>query len=141
MPDEFNNDPMRVPDDDVLLRRIHPIHHLIEDEESGGRRLSSGAFSNTTKPVKMNCMSISQQKLLGNPLEALNGHEDHFLVSFKAGFVRQLSPPQGVTHSPTNDDPAHGDVWGRKTSKTGVLTPLKDEANKNWIKAPPDLIR
>lgn len=132
MPD----DPATVPDEEQLLRRIDPDYHMVEDETGTGRRLSTSAFRNTKGT---NSMSVNIRKFLQQPTDALRGYEGRYLVAFTAGFVRSLTPPQGVTHTPTQNDLSHGDVWGRKTSRSGVLEPLRQEANRNWIVGPPDL--
>lgn len=137
MAEEFHDDRESVRDEDVLLRRIDPDNHLVEDESGTGRRLSTGAFKNTKRT---NSMSVNIGKFLAQPTDALRGSEGHFLVAFTAGFVRHdLNPSQGVTHTPADSDRSHGDVWGNKNSKTGVREPLRQEANRNWIVRPPNL--
>lgn len=136
MAQEFQDDRNTIRDGDRLLRRIDPNYHLVEDASGVGRRLSTGAFKNTKHT---NSMSVNLQKLLARPTDALLGYEGHYLVAFTAGFVRGLRPPQGVTHAPTQGDPSHGEVWGSKNSKAGVLEPLRQEANRNWVVMPPDL--
>jgi len=134
MADELPDDPENIPDEEVLLRRIHPVY-LVENKERTGRRLSTAAFKNTTGT---NSMSVQIKRFLDQAIDALRGFDGQFLVSFTAGFVRGLNPRQGVTHCPTPDDDSHGDVWGAKP-KGGVKEPLRQEASQNWIVRPSDL--
>lgn len=131
---ELIDDP-GIEDEDRLLRRINPEHHLVPDESGYGRRLSSGAFGDSSRGAK--ALSVSIEKFLNSPQDALRNYQGHFLVAFTAGFARGLTPKQGIAHTPTREDYSHGDVFGKKTGP--VKDQLREEANKNWIVAPSDL--
>jgi hypothetical protein len=67
------------------------------------------------------------------PLSALENYPDHFLVAITAGAAR--AQEQEVKRTPIPEEPAHGDVVGKKTR--GRRRALCAEAE--WVKAPDDL--
>jgi hypothetical protein len=64
------------------------------------------------------------------PSDALDGYPDHFLVSITADDAR--AQEQEVERTPVPEEPAHGDIVGKKTR--GRSRALRDAAE--WVKAP-----
>lgn len=110
-------DDPNIVDADGLLRYIDPDNHLAPDKNSGGWRISSGAFSESSHPG--GGMSVD----LEHPLIAATGSNvtrlptpDFGLVRLVAGEMRELGCNVGST--PKEDNPYHCDVWGiNKKSK------------------------
>lgn len=67
------------------------------------------------------------------PLAALDDYPDHFLVTITAKAAREEE--QAVARTPIPEEPAHGDVVGRKSQKRR----RRLCAQAVWIKAPEDL--
>jgi len=71
--------------------------------------------------VAVNARETSGPPVLGDEVLAagrtaesvLEGHEGFGLVSFVAGLARQLN--QGIRRKPLDDEPAHAEVFGKKT--------------------------
>lgn len=116
--------------EDLLLRRIDADHHIIE--ENGVKRLSSGAFDDSSND---GAMSVALQRLLENPQNALYGYPDMFLVSFSAGFARDQQ--QGVERDPLDSDHAHTCMFtkNRKNRSKGVKRLLVRSCR--WVVSPP----
>ena len=94
-----------------LFRRIH-LTQLVEDEDTGNARVSSGAFRD--KELSMNI----EQTLIAEgcgPDHCVRKHPHHKLVAFTAGAARALG--QSVYRDPQEDDPSHGIVHGNKNGK------------------------
>ncbi len=115
-------------DDDNIWRRIPP-QHLIEDSNAlGGYRISSAAFDDSPDGTPMSGFWERLHQQMGlNENDALSGHENFSLASFKAKLARQLE--QGIQHDPTEDAPAHVLVFGpkRKPIKRGLA------AGAHWL--------
>jgi len=110
------------PDDDAsvdaecpLFRRVPPDHWKLVDGEF---EIRDGAFKNFPKPERKR-MSI----VLGDTLAELNrdprsilppGRDDFGVVALSAAAVR--AECQRVIRSETDEEPAHGDVYGEKTA-------------------------
>lgn len=128
-PTRRSNDDPNIADEARLWRRIHPAWY-VPDAKTGERRLSSQAFQNgrTDDGKPANHMSVT---LADHPLaphsteEAVSGkYNGYGLAEFTASLARRLD--QGVTHTPTEEEPAHGSVTGEKTR--AVINGFKLEA-------------
>lgn len=100
-------------DGEDLLRRIHPTW-VIEDQNIGGLRLSSAAFSDSPDGSPMSivlAMLLAEQGRAHR--DALRGHPGYSLAAITAGLARELQ--QGVVRDPIEVEPAHGLVVGKKT--------------------------
>jgi hypothetical protein len=118
-----------VADETHLYHRIPPSRdQIVPDENRGCLRLSSGAFVGKTE------MSVVLDDTLRadgrDPSDALANYPGQYLVRFTAAFVRSRN--QVVVRSPRADEPAHGDVIGKKTR--GVARALAETSC--WIVAP-----
>jgi hypothetical protein len=118
-------EPLAIPDDCKLLRRVHP-DHVVPDGNTGKRRLSSGAFRDKEMSVDAGCLL---ERFGLDPLFSLRGSQ-HFLVEFTAGFAR--GHEQTVQHKPQDDNPVHSEVLGRKSAP--VCNAFRD--NAAWVKKP-----
>ena len=117
------NDPSIDADLD-LFRRVPPEHYRVVDGEFV---LKEGAFKNFPRPERKR-MSVA----LGDRLKELErqpdsvrplGRDDYGVVALKARAVR--AECQRVIRSPTEEEPAHGDVCGDKPpSRRKRLVPL-----------------
>jgi hypothetical protein len=92
-----------------LLRRISP-EQIVPDQNAGGVRISSAAF---TDPA----MSVDVEELLvagGRDWRfSLLGYASYSLVKFAAVVARQHN--QAVVHAPLSSNDAHAEVIGTKT--------------------------
>lgn len=118
------SDDLSIPGSEVLLRRI-PEQWIVED--NGIKRISSGAFENTSGTLEM---SIDFSSKLSSPADTLRKYPKSFLASFTAKCARDLK--QGVIAQPLPDDTAHGAVCGEKTKS------IRRQFAKNcvWVKGP-----
>lgn len=125
------DDDPSITDDTELYRRVRPLpDQIVPDENRGCVRVTSAAFIGQTE------MSVVLEDTLRaegrEPPDALRDYPGDFLVALKAGFVREKG--QGVVRTPRPEEPAHGDVLGKKTR--GTARAFAEAAC--WIVAPPD---
>ena len=110
-----------------LIRHI-PEYHIVPDENLGGRRISSGAFSHTSDDPDFG-MSVD----IGQLLDELGLSQDAMVplgmgaVRLQVGAVRALALRVGS--DPMPDNVAHGQVWGVKDSKRSKLHKIVDD----WV--------
>jgi hypothetical protein len=117
-------DDLSVEPDCDLYRRVPPDHWRLV---GGEFEIREGAFKNFPQPERKR-MSV----VLGDTLDQLErdpnsilppGREDYGVVALKAAAVR--AECQRVMRSRTNEEPAHGDVYGDKPpSRRKRLVPL-----------------
>jgi hypothetical protein len=119
----------------VLVRHIHPTH-IVPDENIGGKRISSAAFSATSGDPD-NGMSVDiGQKLIadGKALDAMV-KDGLGAVSLPVGGVRELGlkvgPDPDLNIDPPN--PYHGQVWPVKSSTRSKLHKIVID----WVRALP----
>jgi hypothetical protein len=107
--------------DEVMLFHRVPTGDPYLKKQGDGYRPTSAAFQNSTDDQTGELlpeMSIVLATVLGqlsrDPSTILGpGQEDWGIAQFTAGQVRRLQVATlGVVASPTNDEPAHGDVTG-----------------------------
>jgi hypothetical protein len=98
-----------VPDDVSLFRRVHPVH-LLWDENLECSRLSTGLFRDPNMSVDL---GDKLAELEIEPSSLISAHPDHALVAFLAGAAREQN--QDVVREPTETQPTHGLVVGKKT--------------------------
>ena len=123
---ELTDDPT-IHNEDVLWRRIHP-RWVKPDEKIGGVRLTSEAFQNSSDGSPM---SVVLAKEHGNPEAVLEGHEGYSLASITACLARENC--QGIARDPTQENPAHALVFGKKTEATSK----KLARGAEWVVPPP----
>ena len=125
-----SEDDPAVSDDDALLRRVPP--QMISGTGSQDCvEVSSAAFTN---PSDGSGMSVTIRSALiaagGRVEDVLAGYKGFGLVSLPVASAREQN--QIVIRKPLSDNPAHGEVIGRKTR--GVRRALKQSAI--WIVKP-----
>jgi hypothetical protein len=114
---EGNGSATRFAPTDEFLRRIHPTQWNSADDP-----VSSAAF--TPEHMSVNWAAFSS---VG---DTLKGHEEYGVVSITAELCWRLG--QQIECTPTEENPAHCDVVGRKTPK--VRREFKNSAK--WIRRP-----
>ena len=110
--------------DGRLWRRIHPLWY-VTSVDTGQRSITSQAYQNGKSSDHMSVSLADRQDAPKSPEEAVSGKYDGYgLVEFSIAFARSLE--QGVSHTPTQEEPAHGSVTGKKTN--AVKNALKAES-------------
>lgn len=112
-----HNDP-NIADEDVLVRRINPIEHVVPDG-SGGRRLSTKAFSSSTDaPYGMSVDAMRLMTSANVDVRAFVTTPKYTAsVQFTAGVARTAGldvgyhPLRKEGDAPAN--PYHAEVWSR----------------------------
>lgn len=134
-PEEMEDD-KTIDDDTLLYRRVMnqpcpPVKQIIWDDNTNCWRPSSAVFTNHPdgSPMSIALGDTLEQEGL-SPDSVLIGHENFSLVSFPAYIPR--SKNQGIMRKPLENDPAHGEVFGKKTG--GVKKTL--QKNSTWYKEP-----
>ena len=118
--------------DSSLVRHINPDFHIVPDENIGGRRVSSNAFSATNGDPQYG-MSVD----IGQLLSELGLGEGGMVppgmgaVRLRVNAVRGLALMVGSDPEP--DNAAHGQVWGVKSSKR----PKIHKVVEDWVIAIP----
>ena len=98
-------------DEALLIRRVHPLQ-IVPDENTGGKRVSSAAFSPSSDPHFG--MSIDIKKSIENagekPEVFVKDPKHVGAVEFTASVVRNLNFVVGSNPLPP-ENPHHGEVW------------------------------
>ena len=127
---EYVDDPT-IADEDPLWRRIPPFH-IIFDAKLRNYRPSSAAFDDRPKGTHMSVVLANDVLAAGRtPESVLAGHENYGMVQFAAGVARSLN--LGIVRRPVPEEPAHAEVFGKKTD--AVKKALR--RNSVWIISPP----
>lgn len=125
-----------IDDNTLLYRRIMnqaepPVKQIIWDDNKNCWRPSSVSFSDHSNGSPMSVALGDTLKKEGlEPESVLDGHDSFSLASFPASVAR--AKEQGIMRKPLEDDPAHGEVFGKKTR--GVKRFLAD--NSEWCVEP-----
>lgn len=105
-------------DDDGLLRYLNPAaNHLAPDQNTGGWRISSALFSESSYPG--GGMSVDLER----PMVEETGSNMTGLPSPEFGIVRLITGDMRnklglkVGSDPKDDNPYHANVWGTKNKK------------------------
>lgn len=106
----YTDDPSIV-DDEELWRRI-PEVWIVEDRVMGGVRIASAAFSDHRNGTPMSVFLGSVVRDDGRAPESVL-MPSYYLAAVKAGAARDCG--QGVRRAPLQDEPAHAEVFGKKT--------------------------
>jgi len=115
--------PPEIRDQDDLWRRIDPSNHILKDDNKGGWRISSGAFCDSRGGSPMSTLLGR----LDTPERALAKWPGWGLAAITAGLARQRH--QQVIWAPTDDDPTHVLVKGKKNPATRRA--FRDQAS--WV--------
>lgn len=104
---------------DRVVRRIHPVYHIVPDENTGKSRVSSKAFNKSSGLT--DGMSVDVEKLMQSagidPKRYVSTPVFTGSVSFSVAAIRKLGlwvgydPIYGVPGQ--SDNPYHGEVWAR----------------------------
>ena len=106
-------DDKSIPDEAQLWRRIPPWH-VVDDKNLGRKRISKAAFEDHPGGSAMSVVLGDEIVAAGRqPSSAIAGHVNFCLDSIAAGIARSLK--QGIVRRPLDDDPAHAEVFGKKT--------------------------
>jgi len=126
---EYIDDPA-IPNSEDLWRRIHPLW-AVPDNNSGGWRVSSAAFDDSTDGSPLSVLLATVvAKTHRTADDVITHYAGYFLASITAGTAREYG--QGIDPTPTPDEPAHASVFGKKTAsiKRNLATRAK------WVIAP-----
>lgn len=122
-----HTDDASIPNEEELLRRVHPDWIVPDASNPGQRRVSSAAFDHLEMSVDL----ASIRRSRGEPLTAtLDGYDGFGLVYVTAGAAR--AKHQAVCRDPQPSNPAHGIVVGKKTGS--VKNHFKDHCV--WVFTP-----
>ena len=107
-------DDLSIDDADPLWRRIHPKWYVPDGR--GGRRLSSAAFENSPDGSGMSVtLGREAEAEGGSPQAAVERFPGYGLASLVARRCRELD--QTLQRDPTEEDPHHALVNGKKTKR------------------------
>ena len=119
-------------DDAELWRRIPPWH-VVEDKNRGGMRISKAAFEDHPGGSPMSVIIGEEVLAAGRQAHSVVAGYDNFCIaSVTAGLARSLN--QGIMRNPLDDEPAHAEVFGKKTDS--VRKKFAREAS--WVIGPDD---
>jgi hypothetical protein len=110
MSDQLPDDPVEAPAGSHAYRRINPEWWV--PDGNGGHRLSTQAFQDNPNYLSVGLGSVLAT--CGEPPErVLEGYEGYGLADLDVSTIRGLA--LGVTSIPTEAEPWHGGIWGKKT--------------------------
>lgn len=111
-PDSYEDD-ATIFDSAQLWRNIPPWH-IVDDNNSGGKRISKAAFDDHPNGTPMSVVLGDDVLASGrSPSSIIAGHDGFCLASVTAALARALR--QGVVRRPLAEEPAHAEVFGKKT--------------------------
>ena len=106
-------DDLKIFADDLLIRRIDPKQHIINDENLGCLRISSKAFHPSSE--HNGGLSVDVKSLIDaagiDPKLFVTNPKQIGSVAFKTGAARAVELKVGLDPEP--DNPYHGQVWGK----------------------------
>ena len=106
-------DDATIPNHAQLWRRIPP-KHLVPDKNRGGIRISKAAFDDHPNGTPMSVVLGDDVLASGRaPSSIIAGHDGFCLASVTAALARSLN--QGIARRPLAEEPAHAEVFGKKT--------------------------
>lgn len=125
----FEDDPS-IQDDAELWRIIHPTW-IVRDDNERGWRLSSAAFDDSKDGSPLSVLLAAVVRDTGRDADdVLARFAGYGLAALTAAAVR--AQQQGVTRTPTELEPEHASVFGKKTG--AVKRALARAAN--WVHFP-----
>jgi hypothetical protein len=131
-----HDDKQNIPDAAYIIRYI--ASDQLIPSESGGRRLSSGAFSGSSKEVDpyQGMSTDLMQPMLDDGLGPPGRKEDHHaeaVVRFRVGTLRSLGLRVGRDPG-TTGDPYHVNVWGVEKRHRRKIRGIAE-----WVDKPDDV--
>lgn len=131
MSNEGYVDDPSVKDEAKLLRRIPPDWIVPDPKNRAGKRASSQAFDDDRDGKPMSVQLADVLIAHGIPVtQVLAGHGGYSLTAITAGLARANG--QGIIRKPRENDPAHAEVFGKKSKS--VRKKLADGAE--WVILP-----
>ncbi len=132
------DDPLAIPNDTKLFRRIDPTQ-IVYDANRRERRPSSQNFQDSQDGSPMSVFAENIASANGeSPTDFLKGRwESFYLAAVTAGWMRECG--QDVYPDPDNQDPGdrfHSHVAVRGAKKSKVRKKLAD--GYEWVIAPPN---
>jgi hypothetical protein len=126
------HDDPAIADDSYVVRHINPEAHLAPDENTGGSRISTGAFNRTREPNGGISVDLGQELIAaGLPLNHMV-QPGMGAVKISVGAVRRLtlwvgSDPIIAEHQGDAENPHHGQIWnGRKKTPRDLYKAIED---------------
>lgn len=119
VPDSGEVDDTSIGDATFLYRRVlnnpdPPVKQIIWDDNKKCYRPSSAAFTDHPNGSPMSVAIDDTLEELGiDPGSILENHKGYLLAKFPAKIARENN--QGIARKPLEGDPAHGEVFGKKT--------------------------
>lgn len=99
---------------DRLIRRVDPVHHVVEDKNLNCQRISTKLF--TPSSVHNGGMSVDLERCITaqgrDPRDYVISPPHLGAVCFKAADARRADLHVGCNPLPEN--PCHGEVWGKE---------------------------
>lgn len=124
-------DDLSILDTEDLWRNIPPFH-IVLDKNTGAKRISKAAFEDHPNGSPMSVTLGSEVINAGRqPTDVLANLSGFCLASVKAFVVRSLG--QGIVRKPLPFEPAHAEVFGKKTDS--IRKNMATQAT--WIIGPP----
>ena len=110
--DVIPHDHEEISNDDVLVRRVNPAQHVVQDNNKGCKRLSSKLFQPSS--IENGGMSVDIKSLIeatgARPDEYVTTPIFHGAVEFSVSVARNNNLLVG--YDPLPDNQCHGEVWG-----------------------------
>lgn len=116
-------DDLTIPPEDRLLRRIHPTQVVADGQ--GALRPSTAAFRSRELSVNIETVLTTTGRA---PEDTIRKHPTHSLAAITAQSARGAR--QAVARDPTPEEPAHGVVFGDKTSREVQLALAR---SASWV--------
>jgi hypothetical protein len=122
------HDDLAILPESVLVRHINPKYHVVPDENTNGRRITSAAFAATNgdphygMSVDVNQLLSEQQLPAAHKVPSGMG-----AVSLVVADLREKRLQVGSDPVPANE--FHGQVWGVKKTLRNVVQKLV----KDWV--------
>lgn len=128
-------DDLDVKNCDGLIRHISPDYHIVFDKNTGCRRLSTGAFSESRKPPGGMSVDLERPMIeVGLDRLAMLPNSDFGAVRLIAGEMRELGHRVGGNPLPQNL--YHGEVWDIGSGRTAKKRIMQKSV---WLKKPTGL--
>lgn len=124
------SDDASIADTAELWRNIPPWH-IVQDNNTGGKRISKAAFEDHPDGSPMSVALGDEVLAAGRqPISLIEALDGFCLASVSAALARSLK--QGIVRKPLIDEPAHAEVFGKKTDSVRKTF----ARNATWVIGP-----
>ncbi|MEC9386974.1 hypothetical protein [Marinobacter sp. bablab_jr008] len=108
-----------IKDDEGLLRRVPNWPNMVKfDENKNEYRPSSACFSDKSDGVELSVTLETPLLENGSDHQSATKTKGFGLARVKAGIAREITEPkQCIMREPTDDDPYHGIIAGKKSKR------------------------